>query len=80
MEAKNWPIHTDKGVVRADIRVEKQDGVTQFEFNVISGPAIEKLAVRLPDAQGGMNSWYRYENATRVDQTARVNLRSTRKK
>jgi len=80
MEAKNWPIYTSKGLARADIRIEKRDGVTRFSLSVISGPAIEKLAVRLPDAQDGTHSWYRYTNATKVDQTASVKIRSTRKK
>jgi arylformamidase len=70
MEARNWPIRTNSGLVRANIRIEKHDGVTQFSLTAISGPAIKKLAVRLPDAQGGTHSWYRYTNATKVDEPA----------
>ena len=50
--AKNWPILTSNGVVRADITFERRHGMITFNLKVLQGGAIPRLAVRLPEKNG----------------------------
>lgn len=51
-EVKNWPILTEKGLVRADIRYEKEQGVQRFMLKVIRPGRIGKLVVRFTSSDG----------------------------
>ncbi|HTV41293.1 MAG TPA: hypothetical protein VMF08_12000 [Candidatus Sulfotelmatobacter sp.] len=51
-EAKNWPILTSFGVVRADLWYEIKDGRAVFHLRLKSGQDIPALAVRLPETKG----------------------------
>lgn len=50
--AKNWPIRTQAGVVRADLSIEMHDGKARFRLRVKHGEDIPDLAVRLPGSNG----------------------------
>jgi hypothetical protein len=51
-EARNWPIRTRSGVVRADLSFETQNGKAHFRLRVGKGEEIPALAVRLPGGKG----------------------------
>ena len=46
--AKDWPILTSHGLVRADITYEENEGVVTFVLMVKQGGKIPRLAMRLP--------------------------------
>jgi hypothetical protein len=46
---ENWPICTSHGVVRADILIERKDGMVNFSLKVKQGGIIPKLVVELLD-------------------------------
>lgn len=51
-EARNWPIRTPSGVVRADLSFENRAGTAVFHLRLQQGRNIPVLAVRLPKADG----------------------------
>lgn len=61
-EAKNWPIRTSRGVVRADISFEKQDEGVRFAIRVNRGESISDLSIRLPSERGVM--WHKGTDVT----------------
>jgi hypothetical protein len=61
VEAKNWPIRTRSGVVRADIRFEKKGKGAELSLKVAAGQQIGNLKVRMPSAKG--NVWQERKNA-----------------
>jgi hypothetical protein len=65
---ENWPIHTSRGVVRADIAFEKTNGVVNFTLQVKEGGKIPKLAVRLPDKD--KTFWKHQKNVGNLKLTA----------
>ena len=52
LEAENWPILAGQGMVRADIRFERQASGSRLHIHVRAGDKIPALAVRLPTADG----------------------------
>ena len=59
-EAKNWPIRTRLGVVRADISFETTNGTASFHLHLEPGEDIPALAVRLPRRA----EWFGKRNVT----------------
>ena len=66
--AKNWPILTSNGIVRADISFERRGGLVKFNLRVIHGRAIPKLAVRLPEKNGPV--WKNQDNVKKCEWAA----------
>jgi hypothetical protein len=70
-EATNWPIRTNAGVVRADIRCVRNDTGTSLSVNVRDGGVIPAITVRLDDQGGYVRqtcknlSRYVFENMSR---------------
>ena len=60
--AENWPIRTSRGVVRAEIRVEREGDDVHGSLRVRSGARIPRLAVRL--VKGGQVAWQRVEEVS----------------
>jgi hypothetical protein len=52
MEAHNWPILTNRGVVRADIHFTQKDGGSELSVKLAPGEQIDDLKVRLPSSHG----------------------------
>jgi hypothetical protein len=52
VEAHNWPIRTSHGVVRADIRFERNGTGAQLTLKLAPGQQIDELKVRMPSAEG----------------------------
>ncbi len=52
VEARNWPIRTRSGVVRANILYQKTDTGADFSFTVSSGEPVDDLKVRMPEKTG----------------------------
>jgi hypothetical protein len=52
MEARDWPIRTEHGVVRANITFTKVGTGATLDVQVVKGERIGKLRVRLPSAHG----------------------------
>lgn len=67
VEAKNWPIRTNHGIVRADIRFEKKPDANMFQIKLVSGQPIAKLAVRIPSTNGYM--WRTETNVSQLEIT-----------
>ena len=59
---EDWPIRTSRGMVRADISFERNNGKVIFTLKVTEGGAIPKLAVRL--SENGKTIWKRQSNVT----------------
>lgn len=57
VEARNWPIRTPQGVVRADILFEKKGAGAELTLKVASDAEIPALAIRMPFATG--YTWHR---------------------
>jgi hypothetical protein len=64
-EAKNWPIRTPMGIVRAELTFETKDGKAIFHLQLKPGEDIPALAVRLPEADGTI--WKRQSEVKEVD-------------
>ena len=64
-EAKNWPIRTRSGIVRADLSFEMQNGESHFRLQVKQGGEIPALAVRLPRATGTV--WKRLSDVQEIN-------------
>ena len=65
VEATNWPIRTNTGIVRADIHFAREDGNYKFTLKLKPGQIIPKLTIRMPSASG--NSWHKKNNASDVN-------------
>lgn len=52
MQAHNWPIRTDHGVVRADISFVRSGSGATLDFALTPGQHIKKLQVRMPSSHG----------------------------
>ena len=52
VEARNWPIRTRSGIVRAHIVYEKKAGSYEFALTLAKGEVIDDLKVRMPSANG----------------------------
>jgi hypothetical protein len=52
VEAHNWPIRSQSGVVRADIHFERKGTGSDFTLKFASGEEIDDLKVRLPSKDG----------------------------
>ena len=61
-EATNWPILTSRGLVRADMRLEREGNGCRFQIKIHADQAIPQLAVRLPVGLG--HKWYQKKNVT----------------
>ena len=73
-EAKNWPIRTRAGVVRADFSFETTNGVASFHLRLEQGRDIPALAVRLPAVNGTV-----WKNGRDVDEiNIQSNVKETR--
>jgi hypothetical protein len=64
-QAKNWPIRTPSGVVRADLSFETKAGTVVFHLRLQQGANIPVLAVRLPKANGTV--WKRETNVREIN-------------
>jgi hypothetical protein len=64
-EAKNWPIRTPTGIVRADLSFKTTDGTNIFQLRLQPGQEIPALAVRLPTANGIV--WKRQTNVKEIN-------------
>jgi hypothetical protein len=64
-EATNWPILTSKGIVRADIRYEKQTAKILFSLKVKQGQQIPDLAIRFVTAKG--REWKSHHDVTKLE-------------
>jgi hypothetical protein len=65
VEAVRWPVRTNGGMVRADIRFECIGGGASFRLQVAGGGVIPRLAIRLPSPKG-----WRWHQATEVRELA----------
>jgi hypothetical protein len=52
VEARNWPILTSHGVVRADIRFVQKNGGGELTVKLAPGEQIDDLKVRMPSPHG----------------------------
>jgi hypothetical protein len=52
VEARNWPIRTSHGVVRANVLYQKKDGGAEFTLSLAPGKEIDDLRVRMPGNGG----------------------------
>lgn len=52
VEARNWPIRTRNGVVRANILYRKIDGGADFTLKLLPGQHIDDLRIRMPVKNG----------------------------
>lgn len=64
MEAKNWPIRTSEGIVRACLRFEKKKSGAELVLQLDGGQKIKDLKVRMPSADG--NVWREFKNVHQV--------------
>jgi hypothetical protein len=71
-QAKNWPIRTRSGVVRADLSIEIHDGKCRFRLRVNGGREIPALAVRLPEADGIV--WKRQSGVKEISMETNVKV------
>lgn len=62
--AEDWPIRTSRGVVRADLSIERKDGLVTFSLQVKQGRKIPKLAVGLPAKNKTI--WNRQSNVEEI--------------
>lgn len=69
-QAKNWPIRTRAGIVRADISFQIKNGKSHFRLRVKKGGEIPALAVRLPGAEGFV--WKRQSDVKEIDMESDV--------
>lgn len=61
VEARNWPIRSRSGVVRADILFERKGSGGQFTLKVAPGEEIDDLEVRMPSKDGYV--WHEKKHA-----------------
>jgi hypothetical protein len=52
VEARNWPILTSRGVVRANILFTQKNGSAELSVKLAPGEQIDDLKVRLPSSHG----------------------------
>jgi hypothetical protein len=52
VEARNWPIRTRGGVIRADILFEKTGSAAEITVELADGQQIDNLKIRMPSANG----------------------------
>jgi hypothetical protein len=52
VEARDWPVRTRSGVVRADIRYERKGTGGEFTLKLAAGETIDDLEVRMPGKDG----------------------------
>lgn len=52
IEAENWPIHTNHGIVRARIQVERVGKGAKLMLQLAPGEKISRLQVRMPSKDG----------------------------
>jgi hypothetical protein len=64
VEARNWPIRTRGGVVRADILFEKKGTGAELTVKLAPGQTIDDLKVRMPSANGYV--WREHKHAVGV--------------
>ena len=50
--ARNWPIRSQSGVVRADILFERKGAGGEFTLKLVSGEEVDDLKVRMPSKDG----------------------------
>lgn len=64
MEAHDWPILTDHGVVRADIVLERADSRATLRVTVLNRAKLTHLRVRLPSDRGWV--WRQQDHVSRA--------------
>jgi hypothetical protein len=64
VEAKNWPIRTPDGIVRADLNFESSKTGARFTLQLARGETIQHLKVRLPSKDGFV--WREFKNANHI--------------
>ncbi len=52
VEARNWPIRTQDGIVKADILYRTTESGAEFTLTLLSGGQIDDLKVRMPEKGG----------------------------
>jgi hypothetical protein len=52
VEARNWPIRTRRGMVRADLLFERKGTGAELTLKLAPGQQIDDLKVRMPSAKG----------------------------
>jgi hypothetical protein len=52
VEARNWPIRTRRGIVRADIQFERKGTGGELTLSLMSGQTIDEFRVRMPAKNG----------------------------
>jgi hypothetical protein len=67
MEARDWPILTGHGIVRADITFTKVGAGATLDIGLAKGQRIGKLRVRLPSGHGYVWREQRQVNAAHFD-------------
>jgi hypothetical protein len=64
VEARNWPIRTRTGIVRADILYHRSGSGATFTLKIAQGEQIDDLKVRMPSKSGFL--WREEKNARSV--------------
>lgn len=64
IEASNWPIRTDRGVVRAAILFERKGTGAELSLKLAPGQVIDDLKVRMPSENGYV--WFEQKHARTV--------------
>jgi hypothetical protein len=64
VEARNWPIRTRAGVVRADIHYEIKETGAELTLKLAPGHQIDDLKVRMPTRNGYV--WREQKHASSV--------------
>lgn len=65
VEARDWPILTDHGVVRADISFTKSGAGAAFRFNTRDKDKLTHLRIRMPSSRGYV--WREVNHTSNVD-------------
>lgn len=64
VEAKNWPISTPGGIVRAHVQYESKKSGAEFTMELAPGQTIRDLKVRMPAKDG--YTWREFKDVNRV--------------
>jgi hypothetical protein len=64
VEARNWPVRTSRGVVRASVLFERRGTGAVLTLKLAPGQVIDDLKVRMPSGSG--YTWFEQKHATKV--------------
>ena len=64
VEATNWPILTDRGIVRVHIRFERKGTGSELVLQVDQGQRIDDIKVRMPSRNGYL--WQERKNVNHM--------------